>query len=168
MSAHQGIKLILMADDDQDDIFLLKQAVASSGLPVEIRPVLNGEELLDYLLGWSRHQDCRRFPEPSLILLDLNMPRKDGREALAAIKAHPFLKKIPVVIYTTSMDPQDIQWCYETGANDYVTKPSNFPDLVAVVQTMEKYWAEDAKPSTESRQKKARGKGNEPIPLVPR
>ena len=136
------IKIVLMADDDEDDTFLVRRAFAESGNPIEFRSVPNGEDLLDYLFRRGRYKDPLLFPDPSLVLLDLNMPRKGGQEALAEIKADPMVGKIPVVIYSTSSNELDIRRCYELGADSYVIKPGKFDDLVDVLKTTAKYWLE--------------------------
>jgi len=137
-----GSKVILIADDDEDDLLLVRDAFALSGIPLELRSVSDGEELLEYLFRRSKYEDALLFPEPTLILLDLNMPRKSGRETLAEIKAHRTLRQIPVVVLTTSREALDIQQCYELGASSYVTKPNGFNSLVDVLTTIGKYWLE--------------------------
>jgi len=134
--------VILIADDDEDDLLLMRDAFAVSGIPLDLRTVSDGEELLEYLFRRSKYEDPFLSPEPTLILLDLNMPRKNGREALAEIKAHRILRQIPVVVLTTSKETLDIQQCYELGASSYVTKPNGFDSLVDVLKTIGKYWLE--------------------------
>jgi CheY-like chemotaxis protein len=102
--------------------------------------VENGEDLLDYLLRRGKYLDLVDLPRPGLILLDLNMPRKDGREALREIKADPALRQIPVVILTTSRADTDIDRIYELGANSFITKPVRFEALVAVMKVLSQYW----------------------------
>ena len=133
---------ILMADDDADDRMLVKDAFAESRLNNELHFVENGEELLDYLFRRGKHTHLKGTPYPGLILLDLNMPKKDGREALAEIKAHPDLKRIPIVILTTSRAEEDILRTYDLGANSFITKPVTFESLVHVVQVLGNYWVE--------------------------
>lgn len=142
MKIHRGIKVVLMADDDEDDLLLVKDAFSAAGISIELRSVPDGEELVEYLFRRKKYEDADLFPEPSLILLDLNMPKKDGREVLAEIKAHPVLRQIPVVVLTTSREQVDIQKCYKMGASSYVTKPNGFNALVDVLQTVGKYWLE--------------------------
>ena len=133
---------ILMADDDQDDQLLMEEALLE-GFPVSrLYFVSDGEELLEYLYGQGQYEDPVKAPRPDLILLDLNMPKKDGREALKEIKTHPKLRHIPVVIFTTSYSAADVTRTYELGANSFVTKPVTFEQLVDVIQTMSKYWFE--------------------------
>jgi len=142
MPIQKGIKVVLMADDDEDDLLLVSKAFGAAGIPVELRSVLDGEELLEYLFRRSKYEDSYLFPEPNLILLDLNMPRKDGREVLAEIKAHPILRQIPVVVLTTSSEALDIKECCEMGASSFVTKPNSFNALVDLLSTVVKYWLE--------------------------
>jgi len=134
------IDIVLLAEDDEDDVLLIKEAFAESGISMEMHSVLDGEELLEYLFRKGKYEDPCLYPEPSLILLDLNMPRKDGREALAVIKAHPVLRKIPIVVLTTSRESVDIQQCYEMGASSYITKPNSFNALVDILKAVGNYW----------------------------
>ncbi|MBW4623070.1 MAG: response regulator [Cyanosarcina radialis HA8281-LM2] len=133
---------ILMADDDADDCWLAKEALAESRLANEIHFVSDGEELMDYLHQRGRYDDPKRFPRPGLILLDLNMPKKDGREALEEIKTDPHLRQIPVLVLTTSKAEEDIYRSYDLGANSFITKPITFGSLVEVMKTLGKYWFE--------------------------
>jgi CheY-like chemotaxis protein len=133
---------ILMADDDEEDLMLAKSALAACRLANDLHCVRNGEELLDYLYRRGEYSELKHSPRPGLILLDLNMPRKDGREALQEIKADPDLRQIPVVILTTSKAEEDIYRTYDLGANSYITKPVMFNSLVEVMQNLGKYWFE--------------------------
>ncbi len=133
---------ILMADDDPDDCVLVKDAFAESRVANDLRFVRDGEELMDYLRHRGKHKSLKASPRPGLILLDLNMPRKDGREALKEIKSDPALRSIPVVILTTSKDEEDILRSYDTGANSYITKPVTFKGLVEVIGSLGQYWFE--------------------------
>jgi CheY-like chemotaxis protein len=134
--------VILMADDDADDRLLTKRALEASRVINELRFVQDGEELMDYLLRRSQYADAESAPWPGLILLDLNMPRKDGREALQEIKGHPELRRIPVVIMTTSKAEEDIFRSYDLGANSFITKPVTFERLVELMKTLGAYWIE--------------------------
>lgn len=134
--------LILMADDDADDCLMAKEALSESRLVNELRFVHNGEELMDYLGRCGKYQDPASSPRPGLILLDLNMPRKDGREALREIKNNPSLRQIPIVVLTTSKADEDIYRTYDLGANSYITKPVTFEGLVAVIKALGRYWFE--------------------------
>jgi CheY-like chemotaxis protein len=133
---------ILLADDDEDDCMLAREALAESRLSSELYVVRDGEELMDYLYHRGRYVSLSSSPRPGLILLDLNMPKKDGREALKEIKNDPELRKIPVIVLTTSKAPEDIYRTYELGANSFIIKPMNFAALVEVMQTIGKYWFE--------------------------
>ena len=132
--------VILMADDDADDRLLAQDALSECKLSNELRCVEDGEELLDYLHRRGRY--TADAPRPGLILLDLNMPRKDGREALREIKEDPELRKIPVVVLTTSKADADIGRIYELGANSFISKPVTFDSLVQVMQIIGNYWFE--------------------------
>lgn len=142
MSQYDTLKVVLLADDDPDDWVLVQNALQDTGIPMDLRMVLDGEELMDYLMQRGKYSDESLAPEPSLILLDLNMPKKDGREALAEIKADRSLRRIPIVVFTTSKEEQDIQRCYELGASSYVSKPCSFGGLLEMAKTMGKYWLE--------------------------
>jgi CheY-like chemotaxis protein len=131
-----------MAEDDPDDRLLVKEAMAESQLVNTTYFVENGEELLDYLCQRGKYANAKEAPRPGLIFLDLNMPRKDGREALQEIKADPLLRQIPIVIFTTSKAEEDIWRAYELGASSFITKPVTFDALVDVMKTIGKYWFE--------------------------
>jgi|SRR6218665_2026850 len=131
---------ILMADDDADDREFALTAMQESRLANELRFVEDGEELLHYLRREGRYANPKDAPRPGLILLDLNMPRKDGREALREIKSDPALKNIPVVVLTTSKAEEDILRTYGLGANCFITKPVTFEGLVEVVKVLDKHW----------------------------
>lgn len=131
--------VILMADDDDDDRLLAKDALSESKSEGNLQFVQNGEELMDYLRHRGKFQHTNS-PRPGLILLDLNMPLKDGREALREIKADPELKKIPVVVLTTSKADTDIGSIYELGANSFISKPFQFEALVKVMKNISQYW----------------------------
>jgi two-component system response regulator len=133
---------ILMADDDADDRLMTKEAFEESRLANDLRFVGDGVELLDYLKRRGKYQNPATSPRPGLILLDLNMPKKDGREALAEIKADPQLKFIRVVVLTTSKAEEDIYRSYDLSAASYITKPVTFASLTEVVRALGKYWLE--------------------------
>src|SRR6478735_3799529 len=133
---------IVLADDDADDRMLARDALAEARLANDLFFVQDGEELLDFLRRRGRYADPAAAPRPGLILLDLNMPRKDGREALAEIKADPDLRRIPVVVLTTSKAEEDIYRTYDLGANSFITKPVTFEGLVAVMRDIGRYWIE--------------------------
>ena len=133
---------ILMADDDEDDRLLTQDALAESRVLNELHFVEDGVELLEYLERKGKFEDKNSSPRPGLILLDLNMPRMDGREALQAIKGNSNLKGIPVVILTTSKQEEDMVKGYDLGAASYITKPVTFDGLVELMKTLGKYWVE--------------------------
>jgi CheY-like chemotaxis protein len=131
-----------MADDDEDDSLLVHEALIESQLPIELHIVRNGEDLMDYLCHRGQYSDSSIATHPGLILLDLNMPKKDGVEALKEIKSDPKLRRIPVVVLTTSKAEEDIYNTYDLGANSFIIKPANFASLVEVMKTLGKYWFE--------------------------
>jgi len=133
---------ILLADDDPDDRQLTRDAFAENRLVNMLHTVEDGEELMEYLRRQGRYADLKSTPLPGLILLDLNMPRKDGREALKEIKADPELRRIPIVVLTTSKAEEDILRTYDLGVNSYVTKPVTFKSLVELIKVLGRYWFE--------------------------
>jgi CheY-like chemotaxis protein len=137
---HKKPTTILMADDDPDDRHFARAALRESRLTTELRFVEDGEELLDYLYRRGSHADPKASPHPGLILLDLNMPRLDGRGALREIKRDPALRRIPVVVLTTSKAEEDILRSYDLGANCFITKPATFEGLIEVVKVLDKHW----------------------------
>ena len=130
---------ILMADDDADDRMLAEDAMRESRLGNTFRCVEDGQELMDYLNHAGKYAGGNA-PRPGLILLDLNMPRKDGRQALEEIKSNPELRRIPVVILTTSKTDEDVLRSYDLGANSFITKPVTFDRLVEIVRSLGNYW----------------------------
>jgi CheY-like chemotaxis protein len=132
--------VILMADDDADDRRLTRDALEESRLANELYFVGDGVELLEYLHQRGVYSVPGSAPRPGVILLDLNMPRKDGREALREIKADPVLRNIPVVVLTTSKAEEDIAQSYSLGANSFISKPVTFDGLVEVVRGLGNYW----------------------------
>lgn len=133
---------ILLAEDDPDDRMLTRRALKKSRLANTIEAVEDGEELMDYLYRRGAYSDRDDTKRPGLILLDLNMPRMDGREALQRIKSDDDLRRIPVVVLTTSRAEQDIIESYDLGVNAYVTKPVTFEELVDAIQTIGEFWLE--------------------------
>ena len=130
---------ILMADDDPDDRMLAEEALVENKLANDLHFVEDGEELMDYLQRRGKYNDSNA-PLPGLILLDLNMPKKDGREALAEIKADPTLRRIPVIVLTTSKAEEDIVRSYDLGVSSFITKPVTFEGLVNVARAIGDYW----------------------------
>lgn len=131
---------ILIADDDADDQYMVRQAFNSVGLKENVHTVNDGVELLEYLHKKGKYKETNATCPPRLILLDLNMPKKDGRECLKEIKTHSSLKKIPIVIYSTSSNPDDISYAYEHGASSYIIKPYSYQELVKIMEVFKLYW----------------------------
>ena len=137
---HLETVAILLADDDPDDRMLTTKALERNRLANEVYPVEDGEELMDYLLRRGAYAGAEQAPRPGLILLDLNMPRKDGREALQEIKSNPELRHIPVVVLTTSEAEQDVLQSYDLGVNAFVTKPVTFEGLTEAMRVIGNFW----------------------------
>jgi CheY-like chemotaxis protein len=133
---------ILMADDDADDRLMAQEALAEARVANALHCVEDGEELLEYLGRRGQYAALSPTPLPGLILLDLNMPKKDGREALQEIKADPALRRIPVVVLTTSKAEEDILRSYDLGVSSSIVKPVAFEALVEVMKTLGRYWFE--------------------------
>jgi CheY-like chemotaxis protein len=134
---------ILLADDDEEDRELTKDALNDARLTNEMKFVVDGQDLMDYLKRTGAYADPSvDAPRPGIILLDLNMPKKDGREALAEIKADESLRRIPVIVLTTSKDDEDVLRTYDLGVNSFITKPVTFAGLVEVMRTWTRYWLE--------------------------
>lgn len=135
--------VILLAEDDEDDRALSQQALEAAHISNAVETVDDGEQLLDYLYQRGRYAgETGTAPRPGLILLDLNMPKLDGREALRIIKADAHLKDIPVVVLTTSRNDEDIALCYELGVNSFISKPVSFTGLVDAMHVLGRYWLE--------------------------
>lgn len=132
--------VLLMADDDEDDRLMAKEAVEEAKLASDLRFVEDGEQLMDFLYHRGNYSNGTTAPRPGLILLDLNMPKKDGREALKEIKSDPELRHIPIVVLTTSKAEEDVYRTYDLGVNSFITKPVTFEGLVEVMKTLERYW----------------------------
>lgn len=133
---------ILLADDDKEDYILIKEAFNEACISNKLIWVKDGEELMDYLLFNGKYQDPKEAPRPSIIILDLNMPQKDGREALKEIKENPDLRRIPVIAFTVSGAEKDINYCYDNGVNCYIRKPMRFSELVDIATLIKKFWIE--------------------------
>jgi CheY-like chemotaxis protein len=134
---------ILLADDDEEDRELARDALQDARLANEMKFAVDGQDLLDYLRREGRWADPSvDAPRPGIILLDLNMPKKDGREALAEIKADASLRRIPIVVLTTSSDEADVLSTYDLGVNSFITKPVTFAGLVEVMRGWTQYWFE--------------------------
>ncbi|MEM9152370.1 MAG: response regulator [Cyanobacteria bacterium P01_F01_bin.3] len=133
---------ILVAEDDEDDRLLMQEALEENRLANNLHFVEDGEELMDYLLHRNAYADPTSAPRPSLLLLDLNMPRKDGREALQEIKANPDLRQIPIVVLTTSKAEEDILRTYDLGVSSFIAKPVVFESMVQIMKMLGCYWFE--------------------------
>ena len=141
MSRNDTVR-ILIADDDEDDLLLIADAFEEARLTNPIDFVKDGEELMHYLRKEGQYADTDDIPLPGIILLDLNMPKKDGRTALKEIREDPKLHKIPIIVLTTSKSEEDILKTYELGVISFITKPVTFDRLVEVVRVLRKYWIE--------------------------
>lgn len=144
METPESSVVIVMADDDPDDFFIVGEVLRENGFKNDFRLCSDGEELMEYLLRRGRYKDAEKNPMPGIILLDLNMPKIDGRQVLAEIKENQKLRYIPVIILTTSTDPLDIDFCYKTGANSYIEKPESFEMLSTVLTLAIKHWTRNA------------------------
>jgi CheY-like chemotaxis protein len=140
VESHGKLVTILIADDDSDDRLLMKRLLKQSRLYNDLRFVEDGEALLDYLYQRGPYSAAGAAPRPGLILLDLNMPKISGREALAEIKTDPNLRTIPIVVLTTSKAQQEIYRSYDLGANSFITKPVNFEAMVEIMRAVTSYW----------------------------
>jgi len=142
MIAHDKPFTLLLAEDDYEDCMLVRDALGKSNPLGDLHRVSDGVELLDYLYRRGVYVDPSSAPRPDLILLDLNMPRRDGRSVLAEIKSDPNLRHIPVVVLTTSKAEADIMLSYELGASSFIVKPKAFPSLVEAMRNLIRYWVE--------------------------
>jgi len=131
---------ILVADDDAQDTMLVKMAVDRASLCLRLETVKDGEEAIDYLMGHSRYADRHTYPFPSMLLLDLKMPKLSGFDVLDFVRGQPGLKQLPIVIFSSSDDPKDIRRAYDAGANSYLCKPHSNDDLAALLRALEGYW----------------------------
>lgn len=128
---------ILLVEDSLEDVKLTKLAFAKSEIPVVIDDVYNGEECIKYLM---KEYPYENVDTPDLILLDLNMPKVDGKQVLERIKTNEILKKVPIIVLTTSTDKRDVQGCYNLQANSYINKPMDFTEFLSLVKEIDKYW----------------------------
>ena len=142
MNNHKRSVIILYAEDDAEDRMLVKEAMEESRLANDLRFVEDGEELMDYLHHRGKYKAAAVSPRPGLILLDLNMPKKNGQEALREIKADPELRQIPVVVLTCSKAEEDIFRAYDSGVNSFISKPVTFASLAETIKMLGKYWFE--------------------------
>jgi len=137
---NDGATIVLHADDDPNDLLLVKHACRAAGLPCSIESVSDGEVAIAYLSGQTTYADRASYPLPALILLDLKMPRRTGFEVLEWIRSQPNLRRVPVIILTSSRHEGDINWTYDHGANSYLVKPVGFEALVEMLKTIHHYW----------------------------
>ena len=138
--------VILLIEDDHGDQLLTCEALSESALAHQIVVVSDGEEALEYLNQTGRYSDGARAPRPDLILLDLNMPKINGRQLASKLKSDPRLQTIPIVVLSTSDYHDDVAHCYRTGVNSYVHKPTNYDDFVATINAVEHYWLRVVQP----------------------
>jgi chemotaxis family two-component system response regulator Rcp1 len=138
------VHAILLVEDNPADVKITQRAIRESALPVELLVVRDGQEAVDYLLRQGSHAHDEGWRSPDLILLDLNLPRLNGRQVLERIRATPALRSVPVVVLTTSNRREDVREMYEAGANTYIEKPQDFARFVQVLQTIQRYWLDTA------------------------
>lgn len=131
---------ILVADDDAQDTMLVRLAAQRASLGLRLDVVKDGEEAIDYLMGRSAFADRQTYPFPSMMLLDLKMPRLNGFDVLNFVRSQPGLRQLPIVIFSSSDDPKDIRRAYDSGANSYLCKPHSNDDLSALLRALEEYW----------------------------
>lgn len=142
MGAWKYTMTVLVAEKNPGNRMVIKEAIRENGLSVSLNFVAGTRDLLDYLFRRGKYMDANRFPWPSLILMDLDMPLKDGRRAFSEIKAHPGLRTIPIVVLTTAMDREDLIRRYRIGANSYVTRRLTFDSLSGIMKAVGKTWFE--------------------------
>jgi CheY-like chemotaxis protein len=131
---------ILLVEDDPNDVLLLERAFRKAGLLYPLNIVNDGDQAVDFLQGTGKYKDRTRYPLPDLMLLDLKLPRRSGHEVLKWLRGRPGLKRLPVIVLTSSSEPRDIAAAYEEGSNSYLVKPSNVESLGQMVSQLEKYW----------------------------
>ncbi len=131
---------ILLVEDSPDDVLLVRRAFQKAGIENPIVAVENGDEALAYLNGTGVYADRQKYPLPTLTLLDLKLPRRSGLEVLAWVRQHSGIKRMPIIVLTSSRDEDDINRAYDLGANSYLVKPVAFDDLLRLVRSLEGYW----------------------------
>ena len=134
--------VILIVEDSDEDFYATSRAFVKSGIANNIHRCVDGEDALDYLYHRGKYEDSKSAPSPNVILLDLNLPKKDGREVLEIIKKDSKLSQIPVIVLTTSSDERDIDYCYSVGANSYIQKPVDLDGFMKAIQRLKDYWFE--------------------------
>jgi len=135
-----SLETILLVEDNPDDVLLIKRAFKKAGLSHSLKIATHGEEAVDYLAGEGAYADRDKHPFPALMLLDLQLPRRSGHEVLAWLREQEGLRRLPVVVLTSSREPDDINRAYDLGANSYLVKPVSFDTLLDMVQVLERYW----------------------------
>ncbi|MGK7928318.1 MAG: response regulator, partial [Spirulina sp.] len=135
-------KILLVVEDSDEDFVVLQRFMKRLEVRTPVYRCVDGDEVLDFLYQEGDYRDALTAPRPSAILLDLNLPGLDGRELLEQLKQDESLKAIPIIIFTTSSNPEDIEWCYQRGANGYLIKPVNSLELQKTVQAFVEYWLE--------------------------
>jgi len=135
-----GVQSILLAEDDENDVFFVERAFKQAQIANPLHHVKDGEEAIAYLRGDGPYADREKFPLPCLLLMDLKMPRKNGFDVIAWLRGQPGLKRLPVVIFTSSQEDPDVNRAYELGANTYLVKPVKFEGLVEMMRTLNLYW----------------------------
>jgi CheY-like chemotaxis protein len=140
------VHTILLVEDDPNEIYLTQRAFLHANINVCLQVIYDGDSAIEYLSGVGKYADRERFPIPTLILLDLKLPCRSGHEILAWLRQHPELKLLPVVIFTSSREPSDVNLAYELGANSYLVKPSGLKALRRVVETLSLYWLVENEP----------------------
>lgn len=137
-----GVKTFLLADDGEDDVFFLRRAFEKAGIVYPLNVVPDGEEAISYLSGTGKYNDRAAYPLPTVLLLDINMPRKNGHEVLAWVRSQPQFRKLPVIMFTSSKSESDVEKAYELGATSYFVKPSGYESLDQSMLILSKYWME--------------------------
>lgn len=140
------VHTILLVEDDPNEIYLTRRAFQKANINVSLQIIDDGDSAIAYLSGTGEYADRQRFPIPKLILLDLKLPCRSGHEILAWLRQHAYLNLLPVVIFTSSREPADVNLAYELGANSYLVKPSGLKALKRVVETLSLYWLVDNEP----------------------
>jgi CheY-like chemotaxis protein len=140
---------VMLVEDDLNDIFLVKRAFKIAHIYNPLQVVTDGQEAINYLRGMEKYSDRQTYPLPQLIVMDIKMPRKSGFEVLDSVKHDPLLRRIPIVIVSSSDNPSDINRAYELGANAYMVKPMNFKAVEHLFESITHYWVECAKPELE-------------------
>ena len=137
--------VILLAEDREDDILLIQRAFKKAGIINPLFIARDGEQAISYLEGTGRFSNREDFPLPDLLLLDLKMPKVDGFEVLSWVRKHPKLSSLPVVVLTSSNEIRDVNLAYRLGANSFLVKPTDFDNVVELVQGLQNYWLQSSK-----------------------